>query len=243
MWRWIMARLPEDAPVYAEPFAGALSVLLNRPRAGREIANDADPFVVNWWRTVRDRPGDLMGALRSLPQTYEGWDRARNAVKAGFAGGGVEVAALWCCAITDSFGSMMRSYQPRKCGAGSADMIDRIPALANRMSGVEITEGDAVGVIASLDDPAALIYADPPYPSAFEPLYTAAVDQEALDAALLASRCRVAVSGYASERPALAGWRRFETPAQVTLNSTSRWQRSVECLWANYDPPGQLEMF
>lgn len=44
---------------YIEPFAGSLAVLLARPNPqGVEIVNDADPLLVNFWRSVRDNPVD-----------------------------------------------------------------------------------------------------------------------------------------------------------------------------------------
>ena len=86
--RWVRSHLPEAAPVYCEPFAGALSVLLNRDRCPREQANDLDPDVANWWIAARDNHAELIEQMENMPQTYESWDAARAEVKAGFTGGG-----------------------------------------------------------------------------------------------------------------------------------------------------------
>jgi hypothetical protein len=46
-----------DVPNYVEPFAGSLAVLLTRPHpAGTETVNDADCYLVNFWRAVRAEP-------------------------------------------------------------------------------------------------------------------------------------------------------------------------------------------
>ena len=133
----------------------------------------------------------------------------------------------------------MRSYQPdrTKSGCGFGSMIARVPALAKRMAGVEITSLDADEVIAGIDNPAAVVYADPPYPSAHQSYYLPGIDHAALEEALLASPARVAVSGYAGERPALDGWRAATLTVQVNLKDQNRSQRATECLWMNY-PPG-----
>ncbi|RMH10974.1 MAG: DNA adenine methylase [Gemmatimonadetes bacterium] len=45
---------------YVEPFAGSLAVLLARPDVrGREIVNDSDGLLTNFWRAVRDAPDDV----------------------------------------------------------------------------------------------------------------------------------------------------------------------------------------
>src|ERR1035437_5642862 len=42
---------------YIEPFAGSLAVLLGRPfYSGREIANDIDGFITNFWRACQADP-------------------------------------------------------------------------------------------------------------------------------------------------------------------------------------------
>lgn len=43
---------------YVEPFFGSGAVLLGRPKpiAGNETVNDADGYIVNWWRAVKQQP-------------------------------------------------------------------------------------------------------------------------------------------------------------------------------------------
>ena len=46
-----------DVPLYVEPFAGSLAVLLGRPHApGREVVNDLDCYLANFWRAVKAAP-------------------------------------------------------------------------------------------------------------------------------------------------------------------------------------------
>ncbi|MFH0983619.1 MAG: DNA adenine methylase [Planctomycetota bacterium] len=49
-----------DVGNYIEPFAGSLGVLLNRPHEPRiETVDDADGWIVNFWRAVQQAPDDV----------------------------------------------------------------------------------------------------------------------------------------------------------------------------------------
>ncbi len=54
-------RLGAGCAAYCEPFAGSLAVLLARPGGafGREVVNDIDGMVVNFWRAVRAEPATV----------------------------------------------------------------------------------------------------------------------------------------------------------------------------------------
>lgn len=69
-----------DVQAYVEPFAGTASVLIARPNFTgnrREIINDLDGWVTNFWRAVRDRPEELSAAVKG--PTMELDLHARNA--------------------------------------------------------------------------------------------------------------------------------------------------------------------
>ena len=72
--KWIADQLPPVGTTYTyvEPFSGMLGVLLQRPRHRREIVNDLDGDLINWWRAVRDYPRELGDRLDWSP----GWSAA-----------------------------------------------------------------------------------------------------------------------------------------------------------------------
>jgi DNA adenine methylase len=52
-----------DLTTYCEPFAGSLAVLLKRPVVNHEVVNDADGWLVNFWRAVKADPEGLAAAI------------------------------------------------------------------------------------------------------------------------------------------------------------------------------------
>ena len=53
--------------VYTEPFGGAGSVLIQKPRSYGEVYNDLDGEIVNLFRMVRDRGDELRRLLQFTP--------------------------------------------------------------------------------------------------------------------------------------------------------------------------------
>ncbi len=260
--RWITAHLPppDACHVYIEPFAGMLGVLLNRPPARLELANDADRAVVNWWRAVKHQPDALAGLLMRTPsarvehedaKAEARWHAAAWADKPLPRAGVLDWAACWTSAIAGSVGgkpgSWGRTFQigGRVKPNRHVMAAEMVPRLADRLIHVQLECCDALEIIdRAAADPEGLIYADPPYRTV-RPLYGADVDHDALETALAAARCKVAVSGYPGDRPILEaeGWTRYEMDLTTNGGGPGGMADRLECLWLNYTPPGQAELF
>ena len=241
---WITSLLPHDTAVtYVEPFAGMLGVLLQRPKSAFEIVNDLDGMVVNWWRCVRDEPDEMTRLLTMTPNSRDEFYRARDSVAAG--GTGIRKALDFTICVMQGMahapsGGWGQHYQPRGALAWRRGLDERIAALADRMRDVAIENRPAEELIERLATiQEAVVYVDPPYPTATHGMYGAdIVDRDRLAEGLKAMVGRAAVSGYNDEWDHL-GWERHER-ATVRVSPGKTGEKRVEVLWTNYTPPSRL---
>jgi DNA adenine methylase len=240
---WIIAQFPPHR-VYVEPFGGAGSVLMRKPRCYAEIWNDLDGSVVNLFRVLRGpRAGELVEALRLTP-----FARDEFALAYEPADDAVEAARRLTIRSFMGFGSNghsrstgFRANSNRSGTTPARDWInypDSLAKVIDRLAGVIIENRDAREVMAAHDGPETLHYVDPPY--VFDTRADLAKDyahemSDADHAGLLAFlrglKGRVVLSGYPHPLydAALAGWRRIEREA---LADGAR--KRTEMLWLNF---------
>lgn len=168
---WIIAEMPPHR-VYVEPFGGAGSVLLRKPRSYAEVWNDLDDNVVNLFRVLRSgRASELVDQLRLTPfasvefaashqPSYEPVERARRLVVRSFMGFGSNSHQR-----TSGFraNSNRSGSIPAHDWANYPDALDDI---VDRLRGVVVLNRDAQEVMANHDSRDTLHYVDPPYVSA-----------------------------------------------------------------------------
>jgi DNA adenine methylase len=244
-WRlapWIISHFPAHR-VYVEPFGGAASVLMRKPRSHAEVYNDLDGEIANVFRVLRDRQlaAALREAVRLTPfarseylaaylPAHDSVEQARRTlVKAwmGYGSGGlVESSAGFRVALS------MRRHTAKEW-AGYARHIDD---FAERLAGVFIESRPASALMAQYDEPDALWFLDPPYLGEtrgarhrYRHDFTEA-DHIALAEQARALRGRVILSGYASPLydELYAGWTTRSRPARDALS-----QQRTEVLWLN----------
>lgn len=248
---WIIAQFPPDR-VYVEPFGGAASVLLRKPRAYAEIYNDLDGDVVNLFRVLRGpRAGELVELLRLTPfargefkAAYEAADdpveRARRLVVRSYMGFGSPSSN-----VKVSAGFRANSNRSSTTPAHDwANYPDTLAGIIERLRRVVIECRAAADVMVQHDGSDTLHYIDPPYlpetrsaklrkglgkRGAYAHEMTAADHEELLES-LLVLRGMVVLSGYPSALydDALADWTRLERRA---LADGAR--ERTEVLWIN----------
>jgi len=238
---WIIQHLPPHR-VYVEPFCGAASVLLRKPRAYAEIINDLDGNVVNLFQVLRSgQASQLVDQLRLTPFAREEFvaayevspdpvERARRLIVRSFMG----FASNACNQATG-----FRANSNRSGTTPARDWLNYPEALAatiERLRGVIVENRDALAVMSAHDCPEAVHYVDPPYlPETrdaggdYRHEMTAADHDRLLDF-LRSLEGAVVLSGYPSEQydRALSGWTRIERAA---LADGAR--KRTEVLWIN----------
>lgn len=164
---WIISHFPEHR-VYVEPFGGAGSVLLRKPRSYCEVWNDLCGEVVNLFQVARDRGDELREKLRLTPfardeflQSYkpsaDTLEQARRTVVRSFFGFGSNSVQK----VTG-----FRSDAHRNITTPSHDWANlpaAYEAIIERLRGVVIENRDALEVMAQHDAETTLHYLDPPY--------------------------------------------------------------------------------
>lgn len=258
---WILQHFPEHR-VYVEPFGGAGSVLLRKPRSYGEIYNDLDGEVVNVFRVLRDpsRSHELRTLLELTPFAREEFfssygepvddvDRAYRMIVRSFMGFGS--AGMTRMHITGF------RFTANRSGTTPAHDWARwpfeVPALVERLQGVVIENRDAATVIEQHDTETTLFYVDPPYPPGTRSSLShkngnrghyyrhdmTDKDHRRLAGALRAGKGMVVLSGYPCDlydRELYPDWKRVER-AHMADGARPR----TEVLWLNQAAANALE--
>lgn len=170
-WRlatWIIQHLAPHH-TYVEPFGGAASVLLRKPRSAAEIYNDLDSEVVNLFRVARDRGNELREVLAMTPfareefaesysETDDPLERARRIVIRSFQGFGSAAASGERTGFRST--SVRSGTSPAMDWRNYSNALDTI---TDRLQGVVIEQRDALAIMRHHDRPSTLHYVDPPY--------------------------------------------------------------------------------
>ena len=245
---WIIAAMP-DHRVYVEPYAGASSVLVRKPRSEVEVLGDIDPEVCRLLRQIRSplHHHFLRAVARRIPYSTEtvaalrsGIDEDRDfrTLRPVIRG-----AMLRCPAVekSGSFGGFRGDGGKADRGSLPADewrrWPDSLPAFHARLRGVQIECRPAVETLVEHDAVDAVHFVDPPYVpatrSAARKGYANEMsigDHVELLDVLISLKGAVLLSGYDSTlyRDGLPGWTRIEKAA-----TDAGGKRRVESLWLN----------
>lgn len=245
---WVISHMPPHRN-YVEPFGGAASVLIRKPRSYSEVYNDLDGDVVNLFRILRsdEESAKLVELLRLTPfarsefelaygETNCAIERARRTIVRSFMGFGSDAA------LGKTSGFRAESNRSGTTPAHDwRNYPDALEATIARLSGVVIEQRPALDVITRHDGGDTLHYVDPPYvhstrARAGRKNYRNEMtngDHEDLLRVLKRLKGSVILSGYSSElyEQEMRDWFRVERQA---LADGAR--ERTEVLWMNFDP-------
>ena len=166
---WIISNFPEHR-VYVEPFGGAGSVLLRKPRAYAEVFNDLDGEVVNLFRVARDYGDELRRVLSMTPYARSEFlasyrksnnpiEQARRTVVRSFMGFGSN-------SHDKATGFRNNSNRSGTTPAHDwANYPEALDGIIERLRGIVIENRDALDLMSQMDSVETLHYVDPPYAS------------------------------------------------------------------------------
>ncbi|HEY4877185.1 MAG TPA: DNA adenine methylase [Puia sp.] len=247
---WLLPLLPE-CHHYCEPFAGSAAVLLNKKPSAVETYNDIDGEVVNFFKTLRNKPAELERQIALTPFSREELHVAVNGNKADITD--VERARRFYVrarqtrtglAQTSSVGRWANCKETSRAGMSGAVSrwlggIDQLKDIAQRLVRVQIENRPAIDVIKLYDSNKTLFYCDPPYVHATrgdKKAYKFEMnDQEHIELGKTLNKIKgnAAISGYRCELmdKIYKNWNRFDAPIKTTHTTKEKRQ---ECLWMNF---------
>ena len=225
--------------VYVEPFCGSAAVMFAKPwpevtsnNHYREVINDTNGQVVEFFRALRDNPDALVRELELTPYSRREYYERKLSPAASFFVDAVQ-----------SFGNKPRGGWGRdRLGYNSAaTWANKLPLLlkcAERLQGVFVDDLDAIELIKRWDSPHTFFYCDPPYPGTDQGHYKGYTqeDFERLCDALDNIEGSFLLSCYANDAPRLH-WRKHEFKSRMSaakaINGERKNSERTEVVWGN----------
>jgi len=240
---WVISHFPQHE-FYVEPYCGAASVLMAKPRTQGEIINDLDGDVVNVFRVLRDPVSakELERLVRLTPFAYEEYklaydgsddpiERARRTIFRSFASIGSDGVSRR--------NSGFRGLKNNQASVTAAQEWDRWPLaislFVNRLKGVLIEHRPALHLLKLYDRDNTLFYLDPPYVkssrSRSSVLYAnETTDDDHIELARVLHKIKgmAVLSGYSSSLydELFSDWKKV-MKSSTAQNGKGR----VECMW------------
>ena len=234
----IVSLIPKHT-VYVEPFAGGAAVFFAKPWPDvsnthhyREVLNDKDERLINFYRQLRDNGEALIQRLTLTPYSEaEHRDSLRENL---LCEDKLEAAARYYINIQTSFSNKLNGGWGRNvytCNSAAtwANKVSRLPEYLDRMASVYIACDDALKIIKQWDSPQTFFYCDPPYPNTDCGHYEGYMlqDFQALVDTLDKCQGSFILSNY--DQPTInipANWERFEFEATASSKGRVGYDRS-----------------
>ena len=224
-------------------------MLFNKQRSHIETVNDIDGEIVNFFRTLRDRSGELERTIEFTPYSRSEYkaayeksedelERARRfAVKCwmGFGCGNL---------YQNGFKSGQQTKSPNPAKAWG-ELPETLRMATERLKGVQIENLPAVELIKRYDTEDVFIYADPPYLHGTRKNYLYKhemkdADHEELLNVLVKHQGKILLSGYDNDmyNDILQGWNKVQKHTRAEGG-----RARTETLWMNYEVEnGQISL-
>lgn len=161
--------------VYVEPFAGGASIFFNKPfpkvtncNYYREILNDTNKLIYNFYKQLRDKPDELIRLCSSSCYSKEFHSESIEICKEPERFQALTVACAFWYNINTSFSNVLnkgfgRGVYGRNLAYTFYTKLENLPLFMDRMQGVTVENVDALICIDKWDAPQSFFYCDPPY--------------------------------------------------------------------------------
>jgi DNA adenine methylase len=223
--------------VYVEPFAGGAAVFFAKPWPNvtnnnhyREVLNDKDQRIINFYQQLRDNGQALCDKLQLTLCSEAEYQLAKDLD----CEDKLEAARRYYVNVQQSFanklnGGWRRNVYSRNSAATWANKVNQLPEYIDRMASVHIACDDALKIIRQWDSPQTFFYCDPPYPDADQGHYSGYTiqDFQALVDTLKDVQGSFMLSNYDQPQATIPpDWERFEFEATASSRGRVGYDRS-----------------
>lgn len=231
----IVPLIPQHT-VYVEPFCGGAAIFFAKPWPNvtntdhyREVINDHDKRLINFYQQLRDNGPALVDALQLTPYS----EQEHQIAKELDCEDKLEAARRYYVNVRQSFSNVIgggwgRAIYSRNQAATWANRIAQLPEYLDRMTSVHIACDDAFTVIKQWDSPQTFFYCDPPYPGTDCGSYKGYTleDFQALVNTLDACQGSFILSNYNQPIEMPKDWERFEFKTTASSGARVGYDRS-----------------
>jgi len=236
--------------VYVEPFCGGASLLFMKPLPDvsndhyKEVINDTNKHVVNFFRVLRDRElgPELVRQLLMTPYS----ESEHKLSKELDIDEPIEAARRFFVNINQSFSGTLCNGWSRAMLSGNhpytwRNKTSRLHEYIERLSRVYISCQDALDCIKTWDSPQTFFYCDPPYPGSHQGHYSGYTveDFQKLIEVLDGVEGSFLLSCYEVEGVEIPkNWEKFQFDVPLNAKKVSRNEkrpRRVEVLYRRFN--------
>lgn len=231
--------------VYVEPFCGAASVFWRKglpvttnSQNYREVLNDLDENIANFFKILRDNPEELIRRLVFTPYARSSHADARERIGADVCD--VQKAVDYFVLSQQSFGSRYNSsFGVRKKGDNGSvtwcNKVDRLYQYVERLRRTVVESTCALKCISRWDSPQTFFYVDPPYPFETQHYNTSTYTQDDFAALVdLLSKCKGSVVLSCMPNDAVPdSWHSVDIVSSRSIKKQigTKRKQTVEKLW------------
>lgn len=240
-----------DHDGYIEPFGGAASILVNKPRSELEVYNDLNSDCVNFFKAVKHHANELAEWTDATPYSRELFEEYVESYP-DWPDDPVEHGGRFLFVQSANFGGKLIGQETptfkvtkpdnSRLDAGGMNVYPRktgeIHRLKDRFKGVVIESLDYAEIIDKYDRDGALFYMDPPYVNVGDGYYQ--VEDGAFDHQRFVEKVKEIdskwVISYDENIPEeLSSYYTVDRSKKTTMNHGNDIDKT-ESLVMNYDP-------
>jgi len=166
---WILSHIPQHS-LYIEPFGGGATVLVNKQQVQREVFNDVDGDIVQFFQVLRDKENELIEWLDKTPSSRDLHEKYASEFYAGHrpdndverAGRFFYLRYTQAANKYHSKSGFLTTHR-RSQAKRLTNKTEQLEQFSKRFDTVTIENLPYTEILELYDCPEALFYFDPPY--------------------------------------------------------------------------------